>query len=286
MDLDRDNFSNDGLLLADTKFNNRYTFESMDPINPSNKIRVSLDFDEHSQGGLDNLNSPRIELVRENLDGEPNMSAAKNQIIKWQGNIGKYFKEPADDFDNETYITIQFNTGSHTSNKDDQRNGFGVLFDVSDSSNPNLFEFIEDGHYVKYDYEAIKQLAGDRFKFHNMDDNGNPIFINNLTETDNVTLKIVTLLDSNNSRMVKTFIDNSRGKEVPYWTIGDISKLKEYDRINNEDDFVETVMQGSGYVIARTDNIDTRLSSFNSLAFEEKTSDVSLCSCKKYFTYL
>jgi hypothetical protein len=265
--LETDNFSNDGLLIADTKFNNQYTFESLDPLNPTNKIRVSLDFDEHTQGGLEDLNSPRIELVRESLEGEPNMSAAKNQIIKWQGNIGDYFKEPIDDFDNETYITIQFNTGRHTSDEDDQRNGFGVLFDVSAGSNPNLFEFREDGHYVKYDYEMIKQLTGDSFKFHNKDKNGSPVFINELTETDNVTLKVVTYLDANNSRTVKTFIDKGQGKEVPYWTIDDLSKLKEYDKVDNDDDFIRTVMQGSGYVIARTDNIDTRLSSFNSLAF-------------------
>ena len=265
--LESDNFSNDGLLIADTKFNNQYTFESLDPLNPTNKIRVSLDFDKHTQGGLEDLNSPRIELVRETLEGEPNMSAAKNQIIKWQGNIGDYFKEPIDDFDNETYITIQFNTGRHTSDKDDQRNGFGVLFDVSADSNPNLFEFREDGHYVKYDYEMIKQLTGDSFKFHNKDKDGNPVFINDLTESDNVTLKVVTYLDANNSRTVKTFIDKGQGKEVPYWTIDDLSKLKEYDKVDNDDDFIDTVMQGSGYVIARTDNIDTRLSSFNSLAF-------------------
>jgi hypothetical protein len=265
--LETDNFSNDGLLIADTKFNNQYTFESLDPLNPTNKIRVSLDFDEHTQGGLEDLNSPRIELVRESLEGEPNMSAAKNQIIKWQGNIGDYFKEPIDDFDNETYITIQFNTGRHTSDENDQRNGFGVLFDVSADSNPHLFEFREDGHYVKYDYTMIKQLTGDSFKFHNKDKNGNPVFINDLTETDNVTLKVVTYLDTNNSRTVKTFIDKGQGKEVAYWTIDDLSKLKEYDKVDNDDDFIKTVMQGSGYVIARTDNIDTRLSSFNSLAF-------------------
>ena len=113
----------------------------------------------------------------------------------------------------------------------------------------------------------IKQLTGDSFKFHNKDKNGNPVFINDFTETDNVTLKVVTYLDANNSRTVKTFIDKGQGKEVPYWTIDDLSKLKEYDKVDNDDDFIKTVMQGSGYVIARTDNIDTRLSSFNSLAF-------------------
>ncbi len=66
---------------------------------------------------------------------------------------------------------------------------------------------------------------------------------------------------------MKTFIDKGQGKEVPYWTIDDLSKLKEDDKVDNDDDFINTVTQGSGYVIARTDNIDTRLSSFNSLAF-------------------
>lgn len=135
------NFSNKGYLFADTKFKNQYTFESTDPINPANKIRISLDFDKHTQGDLDNLNSPRIELVRENQDGDVDMSAAKNQTIKWQGNIKEYFESPEDEFSNEIYITIQFNTGSHKSDEDDQRNGFGVLFDVSGDSNPNLFEF-------------------------------------------------------------------------------------------------------------------------------------------------
>src|SRR5262249_12490398 len=149
------------------------------------------------QGGVNHLNSPRIELVRENMHDEPNMSAAKNQIIKWQGNIKEYFKEPKGDFENETYIDIQFNTGRHTSDNDDERKGFGVLFDVSGDSNPNLFEFRDNGYYVKYDYEQIKQLAGNSFIFHNKNSNGNPIFINNLTNTDNVTLKVETLLDGN-----------------------------------------------------------------------------------------
>ena len=262
------NFDNQGHLLADTEFGNQYSFESKDPVYPNNKIRVSLDFDKHTQGGLKDLNSPRIELVRENLEHEPDMSAAKNQIIKWQGNIKEYFKEPKGDFENETYIDIQFNTGRHTSDNDDERKGFGVLFDVSADSNPNLFEFRDDGHYVKYDYETIKQLAGDSFIFHNKDNSGNPVFINNLTDTDNVTLKVVTLLNGNDSRIVKTFIDNGQGKEIPYWTINNLTKLKEYDKVDNEGNFVDAVKQGSGYVIARTDNIDTRLLSFNSLAFQ------------------
>jgi len=266
--LDTNNFSDKGLLLADTKFGTQYTFESIDPINPDNKIRVSLDFNKHSQGDLDNINSPRIDLVRENSDGEPNMSTAKNQIISWQGNVKEYFREPQDKYQNETYIVIQFNTGQHGSNKDDQERGFGVLFDVSSDSNPNLFEYRDDGNYVKYDYETIKQLAGDSFVFHNLDENGKPLFINNLTDRDNVMLKVITYLTGNNSRTVETFVDNGKGMEIPYWTINDLTKLKEHDKVEKEDNFMDTINQGSGYVIARTDNIDTRLFSFKSLDFE------------------
>jgi hypothetical protein len=165
-------------------------------------------------------------------------------------------------------MVIQFNTGQHGSNKDDQERGFGVLFDVSSDSNPNLFEHRNDGNYVKYDYETIKQLAGDSFIFHNLDENGNPLFINNLTNRDNVMLKIITYLTGNDSRTVETFVDNGEGVEIPYWTINDISKLKEHDKVEKEDNFIDTINQGSGYVIARTDNIDTRLFSFKSLVFE------------------
>ena len=83
-----------------------------------------------------------------------------------------------------------------------------------------------------------------------------------------ISLKIETHLNGNDSRIVKTFIDNGVGNEIPYWTINNLTKLKEHDEINNEDNFIDTVKQGSGYVIARTDNIDTRLLSFTSLAFQ------------------
>jgi hypothetical protein len=72
------------------------------------------------------------------------------------------------------------------------------LFDVSSDSDPYLFEYRDDGNYVKYDYETIKQLAGDSFVFHNLDENGNPLFINNLTDRDNVMLKIITYTDKLN----------------------------------------------------------------------------------------
>lgn len=251
------NISDKGLLLADIKFGTQYTFKSNDPINSNNKIKVSLDFDEYTQGDLDNINSPRIELIREDSNGEPNMLTAKNQIIIWQGNIKNYFRELQDKYKNETYITIQFNTGQHGSNEDDQEGGSGTLFDVSSVSNPNLFEYRDNGNYIKYDYERLKQLAGDSFTFHNVDENGKSIFINNLTNRDNVKLKVVTSLTANNSRSVETFVDNGGGKEIPYWTLYNISKLNEYDKVENKDHFMDTINQGSGYVIARTDNIDT-----------------------------
>ncbi|MBA3750787.1 MAG: hypothetical protein H0X03_07875, partial [Nitrosopumilus sp.] len=49
--------------------------------------------------------------------------------------------------------------------------------------------------------------------------------------------------------------------------IMDLSKLELYDRITDKNGFVEATRQGSGYIIARTDNIDTRISSFQSLIF-------------------
>lgn len=57
---------------------------------------------------------------------------------------------------NETYIVLQFNTGHHGSNELIKERGFGVLFTVSGRSNPNLFEYRDDGKYVKYDFSMMK----------------------------------------------------------------------------------------------------------------------------------
>ncbi|MDR4489783.1 MAG: hypothetical protein R2685_02625 [Candidatus Nitrosocosmicus sp.] len=111
----------------------------------------------------------------------------------------------------------------------------------------------------------MQELAGNDFKFYNKDDMGNPIFINNLTDTDNVIFSIVTSLNDHNSRIIKSYIGKGENERTSYWSISNLSKLKEYDEIDNEKDFMDTVNQGSGYVIARTDNIDTRLSSFSSI---------------------
>lgn len=264
-ELNYSNFSNNGFLMANTKFKNQYVFETKDPLNSNKTLRVDLDFDKHTQGSLKNLNSPRIELIREDKDGKPDMSAAKNQIILWNGNIKGYFKKPVAKFENETYITLQFNTGSHTSNEAEEKMGFGALFDVSGTSNPNLLEYRDDGHYVKYNYDTIKRLAGKDFIFYHIDKIKKPVFLNKLTYKDNVKLKVITYLTKNDSRVIKTFIDDGRGKEIPYWAIQNLSKLMDYDKVGNKNHFINTVKQGSGYVIARTDNIDTRLLSFNSL---------------------
>ena len=66
------------------------------------------------------------------------MSAAKNQEIIWHGNIHEYFKEPSKDkFENETYVSLQFNTGHHGSNDPNEERGFQeYCLDVSGSSNP------------------------------------------------------------------------------------------------------------------------------------------------------
>ena len=68
--------------------------------------------------------------------------------------------------------------------------------------------------------------------------------------------------------MVETFIDNGSGKKIPYWTLNNLSKLKEQDDIDDQKGFMDAINQGSGYVIARTDNIDTRPSSFKSFSFD------------------
>ncbi len=263
-----DNFGDNGHLLADTKFDQQYSFELNDPAVQDKKFRVTMDFDKHTQSNNNDINSPRLEIVRENSEGIPDMSAAKNQEIIWHGNIHEYFKEPEDKFEDETYIAIQFNTGRHGSNEPNEERGFGILFDVSGSSNPHLLEYRDDGKYVKYDFNTTKELAQDSFIFHQLDKKGIPIFINNLTNKENVELKIRTFLTDNDTRMIETFIDNGSGKEIPYWTLNNLSKLKEQDDVDDQKGFMETINQGSGYVIARTDNIDTRPSSFKSLSFD------------------
>lgn len=265
--LELSNFGENGRILADTKFDQQYSLDLSDPINKNNKFRVTMDFEKHTQGDNSDINSPRLEIVREDLKGNPDMSAAKNQEIVWQGNIHEYFEEPKDKFDNETYIALQFNTGRHGSNEDNEERGFGVLFDVSGSSNPNLLEYRDNGKYVKYDYNTTKEFALDGFIFHQLDHDGNPKFINNLTNRENVELKVRTFLTDKNTRTVETFVDNGSGTDVPYWTLSNLTKLKDQEEIDDEKGFMETVNQGSGYVIARTDNIDTRPSSFKSFAF-------------------
>ena len=263
-----DNFDSDGLLIMNTKYNTSYNFEVIDSVNSSQKIGVNLDLEQHTQSNNNNLNSPRIEVVRKDNNNTPNMSAAKNQEIIWQGNKD-FFKEPRDQYQNETYIAIQFNTGRHGSNIPNEERGFGVLFDVSSSTDPNLFEYRDGNEYTKYNFESIKRLAGDDFVFHNVDENNNPIFLNNLTNREQVKLKVLTALSGidNSTRIIETFVDSGTGVLNPYWSLKDVSKLKSHESITNHDEFIETIKQGSGYTIARTDNIDTRLSAFRSFVF-------------------
>ena len=265
-----DNFDSDGLLIMNTKYNTSYNFEVADSVNSSQIIGVNLDLEQHTQSNNNNLNSPRIEVVRKDNNNTPNMSAAKNQEIIWQGNIKDFFKEPLEQFQNETYIAIQFNTGRHGSNIPNEERGFGVLFDASSSTDPNLFEYRDGNEYTKYNFESIKRLAGDDFVFHHVDENNNPIFLNNLTNREQVKLKVVTSLSGidNSTRIIETFVDSGTGVLNPYWSLKDVSKLKSHESITNDDEFIETIEQGSGYTIARTDNIDTRLSAFHSFVFE------------------
>lgn len=82
-------------------------------------------------------------------------------------------------------------------------------------------------------------------------------------------LKVRTFLTNNVTRIVETFIGNgSSGSEIPYWTLNNLSKLKEHEDIDDNNGFMKTLNQGSGYIIARTDNIDTRPSSFESFTWD------------------
>jgi hypothetical protein len=271
-DLSSDNFDDKGSLIVDTRFNHSYDFRIKDPANPDHLIGVNLDLKSHTQSNISDLNSPRVEIMRLNANNTPNMSAAKNQEIIWEGDIKDYFNSPQNRFQNETYISIQFNTGRHGSDVITEELGFGVLFDVSSSSNPYLFEYRDDnGSYTKYNYDSLKNLAGNDFIFHNLDrsDEEEPIFINNLTNRDEVKLKVITSLSGydNSTRSIKTFVDTGNGVVNPYWTLNDISKLSTHEKVANEDNFMKAINQGSGYTIARTDNIDTRLLAFHSFVF-------------------
>jgi hypothetical protein len=265
--LSADNFDENGLLIADTKFNQSYSYEMSDPVNPQKELKIIIDFQKHEQTQNSDINSPRLKIAREHSNGTADMSSAKNQEIIWTGNINGFFEKPIGKYEAETYMVLQFNTGRHGSNDSAEERGFGVLYDASNKRNPNLLEYLANGTYAKYDFNQMRQLGGNDFVFHNLDENNNPKFINNLTYKENVKLKVKTFLINDTKRVIETFIDDGSGTEVPYWTLKDLSKLKEHYGVNGKDGFMETITQGSGYVIARTDNIDTRPSSFQSLAF-------------------
>ena len=76
-----DNFGDNGHLLADTKLYQQYSFELNDPMSRDKKFRVTMDFDKHTQRENKDINSPRLEIVREDSEGVPDMSAAKKEII-------------------------------------------------------------------------------------------------------------------------------------------------------------------------------------------------------------
>jgi hypothetical protein len=275
--LNQSNFDNEGHLIADTKFKKQFSFEIKRLIDSSSssssedKTIVIIDLSKHIQNNLPDLNSPRLKILRENVTGMPDMTSAKNQEIIWTGNIKNYFKKPIGDYNNETYIALQFNTGRHIDEKNSisttttAERGFGILFDVSNTSNPNLLEYRgNNAIYTKYKYDLIKQLAGKDFVFYNLNNKGLPNFINDLLNKDNVKLKVKTFLTKDNKRVIETYIDNGSGKEVPYWVLKDLSRLKDEVSISDKDGFIKVTTQGSGYVITRTDNIDTRPTSFES----------------------
>jgi len=263
---DNEIFDDKGLLIADTKFNKQYSYELVDPLNSDKTIGVNLDLGKHTKGHNKHINSPRIEIERENINGSLDMNAAKNQMIIWKGSILDYFEQPEDKFDNETYIEVMFNTGFHASDAPDiERRGIGVVFDVSNSSNPYIMDYRDDGRYLKLTLNDVRNLAGDDFIFHSNDNKSKDYFLNDLINTSNVTLKVKTFLTGDNKRVIEAYIDPGTGKEIWYWTLKDASKLQYHEDIEDIDGFIETVYQGSGFTYVRTDNIDTRLASLQSL---------------------
>lgn len=269
--LDNEIFDEDGLLVVDTRFGKQYSYQLADPLNPNRTLEVNLDLAEHSQGHLNDINSPRIEIERKSLNGSLDMTAAKNQMIIWKGNVLDYFEEPEDDYENETYIEMMFNTGFHNSDApDNERRGIGVVFDVSKDSNPYILDYRDDGKYVKLTMNDVKNLSGSDFVFHSNDNKSDNYYLNDLINKTNVTLKIKTFLTSENNRVIQTYIDPGMGKEILYWTLNNVSKLQAYEGIEDKAGFIETVNQGSGFTYVRTDNIETRLASLQSIILDPK----------------
>lgn len=262
--LDNEIFDENGMLIVDTKFNKQYSYQIIDPLNPNKTIDVNLDLGKHTQSHNNKINSPRIEIERENADGTLDMNAAKNQIITWKGNILDYFVQPKGKFDNETYIEMMFNTGFHSSNEDDQRRGIGVVYDVSNESAPYIMDYRDNGRYTKLTLNEVQDLAGSDFIFHSNNNKSKDYYINDLLNKTNVTLKVKTYLTDQNKRVIQVFIDPGTGKEILYWTLKDVSKLQNHEGIKDKKGFLETVSQGSGFTYVRTDNVETRLSSFES----------------------
>jgi hypothetical protein len=126
-------------------------------------------------------------------------------------------------------------------------------------------DYRDDGRYLKLTMNDVKNLAGDDFIFHSNDNRSKGYFLNDLINTSNVTLKVKTFLTGDNKRVIQAYIDPGTGKEILYWTLKDASKLQYHEEIKDVDGFMETVLQGSGFTYVRTDNIDTRLASLQSL---------------------
>lgn len=267
--LDKKIFDKEGYLIADTRFDKEFSYELGDPLNPNKTLGINLDLAEHSQGNLNDINSPRIEIARKNLDGTLDMNSAKNQMIVWKGDILNYFEKPEKKYENETYIEIMFNTGHHNSDASDaEKRGIGVLFDVSNGSNPYILDYRDNGKYVKLTMNDVKNLSGADFIFHSNDNQSDNYYINDLINNTDVTLKVKTYLTGENNRVIQTFIDPGTGSETPYWTLNNVSKLQGHEDIDDKDAFLQTINQGSGHTYVRTDNIETRLASLQSIIID------------------
>jgi hypothetical protein len=76
--------------LSHIQINKNYNFEFIEPSNTTQLIGVNLDLDKHTQPNIDDLNSPRIEIVRINYStggSESKCFSLKSKIRRYHNTI-------------------------------------------------------------------------------------------------------------------------------------------------------------------------------------------------------
>ena len=74
-------------------------------------------------------------------------------------------------------------------------------------------DYRDDGNRdLKLTMNDVKNLARDDFIFHANDNKSKDYFLNDLTNTNNVTLKVKTFLTEDNKRVIEVYIDPGNRK--------------------------------------------------------------------------